>query len=63
MENTINEIRDIVNSTDTSNLIISAHAIAHSYDHNHIDESDIYNLLRDILSVVTSIQVLKDTIK
>lgn len=59
----INEVQDLVNNIDTSNLLISAHGIAHSYEHHNLDRDDIYNLLRDVLSVITSIEVLRDITK
>lgn len=59
----IQEMQDIINGIDTANLLISAHGIAHSYDHDNLDESDIYSLLRDVISVVTAIDILKETIK
>lgn len=57
------EIQDIINGIDTGNLLISANGIAHSYEHDNLDEGDIYCLLRDVISVVTSIEVLKETLK
>lgn len=59
----LHEIHDIVNSIDTSNLLISAHSIAHCYERATLDEGDIYALMRDVLSVTTTIDILKDTIK
>lgn len=59
----INEVQDLVKNIDTENLLISTSAIAHGYDHNNLDEGDIYNLLRDVLKVVTTIEVIKDAIK
>lgn len=52
-----------INSIDTGNLLISVHTIAYSYDRSNLCEEDIYNLMRDALSTVTSIEVLKNTIK
>ena len=60
--NNIQEIKELIENTDVHNLLISAHAVAHSYDHDNLDENDIYNLMRDVLSVVTSIEVIKEII-
>lgn len=59
----INEVQDIVKSIDTANLLISANSIAFSYERDTIDENDIYNLLRDVVSTVTTIEILKSAIK
>ena len=63
MENTINTIREQINNIDTSNLLISAHSVAHCYERDTLDEGDIYCLLRDVLQVTTSIAILKDITK
>jgi hypothetical protein len=60
MKTKINELRALANSADINNLLTSAHAIAHSYEHNNLDEGDIYNLLRDVLSVTTTVQALQE---
>lgn len=59
----ITEVQDLVNNIDTSNLLISANSIAHSYEHDNLDRDDIYNLLRDVLNVITSIEILRDITK
>ena len=58
----INEVQDIARSIDINNLLISAHAITHSYEHDTLDESDLYNLLRDVLDITTSIKALQDAL-
>ena len=60
MKTKINELRALANSADINNLLTSAHAIAHCYEHNNLDEGDIYNLLRDVLSVTTTVQALQE---
>ena len=47
---------------DINNLLISAHAITHSYERDTLDESDLYNLLRDVLDITTSIKALQDAL-
>ena len=59
MRTKINELRALANSADISNLLTSAHAIAYSYEHDNLDEGDIYNLMRDVLSVTTTVQALQ----
>ena len=63
MKNTMIEIREQINNIDTSNLLISAHCIAHCYERDTLDEGDVYCLLRDVLQVTTSIAILKDITK
>ena len=61
--NTANEVKDIINGIDVNSLLISANSVVFSYERGNLDESDLYSLMRDVVDIVTTIGVLKDTIR
>lgn len=60
---TANEVKDIINGIDVNSLLISANSVVFSYERGNLDESDLYSLMRDVVDIVTTIGVLKDTIR
>ena len=59
---TIQEIKDIADRITGKDLIHSADIIAHCYERGNLDEEDIYNLMRNVISIVSDINNLKDEI-
>jgi len=55
----IKELKDVVQSIDTTNLLISCSAVRHSYERESLDENDIYNLMRDVIEVTACIEIAK----
>ena len=55
----IKELKDVVESINTTNLLISCNAVRHSYERKTLDDYDFYNLMRDVIEVIACIEVAK----
>lgn len=62
MKNAIQNIKDIAHSIKEQELIVSTSQLIHNYEHNTIDEYDLYALTRNILGLISDITTLRNEI-
>ena len=62
MKNTIQNIKDIANGIKEQELIVSTSQLIYNYEHNTIDEYDLYALTRNVLGLISDITTLRNEI-
>lgn len=63
MKTKLNTIKDYARNIGEQELITSTQNVIYCYERSTLDESDIYNLMRDVLAVVSNIYTLRNTIE
>ena len=61
-EATIQNAKDIANNIKENELLCTTSNIVFRYENNHLDEEDLYRLMRDIVSLVSDVIILRDEI-
>ena len=59
---TIQNIKDIANNIKHDRLLCSMSNLIHCYENETLDDEEIYNLSRDVFSLLSDLVVLKDEI-
>ena len=62
MKNTIQNIKDIAHNIKEQELIVSTSQLIYNYEHNTIDEYDLYSLTRNVLGLISDITTLRNEI-
>ena len=61
-EATIQNAKDIANNIKENDLLCTTSNIVFCYENNNLDEEDLYRLMRDIVSFVSDVIILRDEI-
>lgn len=61
--NTIREIKDIADDIHEERLVTSVNLLVHAWEHRCVDHGDVYNVLRDMTSLLASIAALRGEIE
>lgn len=61
-EATIQNAKDIANNIKENDLLCTTSNIVFCYENHNLDEEDLYRLMRDIVSLVSDVIILRDEI-
>ena len=61
-EATIQNAKDIANNINPNNLIWTASNVIFCYENDTLDDEDFYRLTREILSIISDVNNLRDEI-
>ena len=61
-EATIQNAKDIANSINPNNLIWTTSNVIFCYENDTLDDEDFYRLTREILSIISDVNNLRDEI-
>lgn len=61
-EATIQNAKDIANNIKENDLLCTTSNIVFCYERGNLDEEDLYRLMRDIVSLVSDVIILRDEI-
>ena len=61
-EATIQNAKDIANNIKENELLSTTSNIVFCYENNRLDDEDLYRLMRDIISLVSDVVILRDEI-
>lgn len=61
-EATIQNAKDIANNIKEDELLCTTSNIVFCYERGNLDEEDLYRLMRDIVSLVSDVIILRDEI-
>lgn len=61
-EATIQNAKDIANNINPNNLIWTTSNVIFCYENNTLDDEDFYRLTREILSIISDVNNLRDEI-
>lgn len=61
-EATIQNAKDIANNIKEDELLCTTSNIVFCYERGNLDDSDLYRLMRDIISLVGDVIILRDEI-
>lgn len=61
-EATIQNAKDIANNIKENELLCTTSNIVFCYERGNLDEEDLYRLMRDIVSLVSDVIILRDEI-
>lgn len=61
-EATIQNAKDIANNINSNNLIWTTSNVIFCYENDTLDDEDFYRLTREILSIISDVNNLRDEI-
>ena len=61
-EATIQNAKDLANSIKADNLIWTTSSVIFCYENDTLDDEDLYRLTREVLSIITDVNTLRDEI-
>jgi hypothetical protein len=61
-EATIQNAKDIANNIKENDLLCTTSNIVFCYERGNLDDTDLYRLMRDIVSLVSDVIILRDEI-
>lgn len=61
-EATIQNAKDIANNIKENDLLCTTSNIVFCYERGNLDEEDLYRLMRDVVSLVSDVIILRDEI-